>query len=287
MENKTKTILNFFGLSLFVGFIGFLVSQSIGLAGKGFDTQAILQQQSFYLSGGIFLLLIVCGFVIEYVIKKGDERYGNNILFANMGEKPSLPFFKKFSQFKMLYLSVIIFSILGMIMFVTKQASFTGITPLAEQFTPTAELLYSSTLVPISENLGLALVLLVTILVIRVFARKKNWTSNNFGIMVYLLVPLMGAIYWIINHLLRYGGSDTTLITVFGFGLAMSVITVLTGSFIPAWILHASNNLFYDMQRLFTRDSVLMLVGIVIVVLIVFYFIIFRKKSNKGVIQNV
>lgn len=287
MENKTKTILNFFGLALFVGFMTFLVSQSIGLGGGGFDSELILQQQSFYIAGGIFLLLIICGFIIEFVIKKGDERYGSNVLFSSLGEKPSLPFFKKFSQFKLLYLSIIVFSILGMLMFVTQQASFTGIKPLEQQFSPTAELLYSSLLVTGSENLGLALVLLVTIIVIRYFARTKNWTSGNFGIMVYLLVPLMGAIYWLINHLLRYSGSDTTLLTVFGFGFTMSLITVLTGSFIPAWIMHISNNLFYDMQRLFTRDAVLMLVGLIIVALIVLYFFIFRKKKNKGFVQNV
>jgi hypothetical protein len=289
MENKTKTILNFFGLALFVGFIGFLVSQSIGLGAGGFDTQEVLQQQTFYYSGAIFLLLIICGFILEFVIKKGDERYGSNIFFSSLGEKPSMSIFKSFSQFKMLFLSIIIFGILGMVMFVTKQASFTGIKPLAEQFTPQAEILYSSTLVPVAENLGLALVLLVTVVVLRIFARKNNWSASNFAIATYILVPLMGAIYWVINHLLRYSGSDQTLLTVFGFGFAMALISVLTGSFIPAWVMHTSNNLFYDMQRLFTRDSVIMLVGVVIVVLIVLYFFIFRKgsKANEGAFQNV
>jgi len=287
MENKTRTILNFFGLALFVGFMTFLVTQSIGLGGRGFDNELVLQQQSFYLAGGIFLVLIICGFIIEFIIKKGDERYGSNILFANLGEKPSMPIFKNFSQFKMLYFSIIAFGILGLLMFVTQQASFTGVKPLEQQFTPTAELLYSSLLVTGSENLGLALVLLSTIIVIRAVARKKNWTSANFGILVYLIVPIMGAIYWLINHLLRYTGSDTTLLTVFGFGFVMSLITVLTGSFIPAWIMHISNNLFFDMQRLFTRDSVLMLVGLVILSLIVLSFFIFKKKNPQGAFQNV
>jgi hypothetical protein len=280
MENKTKTILNFFGLALFVGFITFLVSQSVGLGGGGFDTPVILQQQSFYLSGGLFMLFIICGFILEFFIRKGDERYGSSVLFSSLGERPSMEIFKKFSQFKLLFLSIIIFSILGLFMFVTQQASFTGIKPLSEQFTPTAEILYSSTLVPGSENLGLALVLLVTILSIRIFARRGNWSSANFNIIVYLIVPITGAIYWIINHLLRYSGSETSLLTVFGFGFVMSLITVLTGSFIPAWILHMSNNLFYDMQRLFTRDSVIMLVGVVIIALIIIYIFIFRKGSK-------
>lgn len=286
MENKTKQILNFFGLALFVGFITFLVSQSVGLGGGGFDTERILQQQSFYLAGGIFLLLIICGFIVELIIKKGDERYGSNVLFSSLGEKPSIEYFAKFSQFKMLFLSIIVFVIFGLFMFVTQQSSFTGIAPLEQQFSPAAEILYSTLLVPGSENLGLALVLLVTIVVIRYFARKKNWTSTNFKIMAYLLIPIMGAIYWLINHLLRYSGSDTNLMTVFGFGFVMSLITLFTGSFIPAWIMHMSNNLFYDMQRLFTRDSVLILVGITLIALIVLYLWIFRKGSKSNEIQT-
>ncbi len=286
MENKTKTILNFFGLLLFVGVLTYLISESVGLGLGGFDTEAILQQQSFYLIGGIFAFLIMCGFVIEYVIRKGDERYGSNVLFSSLGEKPSVPYFKKFSQFRMLFLSIILFSILGLVAFITKQTSFTGIKVLGEQFTPQAELIYSSLLVPGAENLGLALVLLVTILVLRIFARKNNWTSTNFAIMTYIFVPLMGTIYWVINHLLRYSGSETNLIAVMGFGFAMALITVLTGSFIPAWILHISNNLFYEMQKLFTRDSVILLVGVIIVVLIFIYLLIFRKGSKLNEQQS-
>lgn len=287
MENKTKIIVNFFGLALALVFIGFLLSQSVGLGGGGFDTDAILQQQSFYLAGGIFLIAIICGFIIEFVIRKGDERYGSSVLFSSIGEKPAMPIFKGYSQLKLLFLSVIIFSILGMIMFVTKQASFTGIKPLSEQFTPQAELLYSSLLIPVSENLGLALVLLTSIIIVRVFARKNNWSSTNFIITTFIVGLLAGSVYWVINHLLRYAGSETNLLTVFGFGFVMSLLTLLTGSFIPAWILHTSNNLFFDMQRLFTRDSVIMLVGLVIVVLIVIYILIFRKGSKANAPEKI
>jgi hypothetical protein len=284
MENKTKVLLNFFGLCLFVGVIGFLVSESVGLSLGGFDTAEILQQQSFYLIGGIFLLLIICGFAIEYIIKKGDDRYGSSVLFSSLGEKPSVPYFKKFSQFRMLFLSVIVASILGLFAFVTKQTSFTGLPKLTQQFTPQANLLYGSLLIPASENLGLALVILITIVIIRVLARKNNWTSANFAIMTYIFCPLMGAIYWVINHLLHYSGQEISLLAVLGFGFVMSLITVLTGSFIPAWILHISNNLFYDMQSIFTRDSVIIFVGIIIAVLVFIYLLIFRKgsKLNKA-----
>lgn len=280
MENKTKIILNFFGTLLFIGVVGYLASESVGLALGGFDTQAILQQQSFYLIGGLFALFIICGFVIEFVIRKGDERYGSSILFSSPGETPALPMLKKYSQFRILFLSIIVGLILGLFAFVTKQTTFTGLPKIAQQFTPQANLLYASLLIPASENLGLALVLLVTILILRVFARKNNWTKANFIIMCFIFCLLTGTIYWVINHLLHYAGSEMSLIAVAGFGFVMSLITLLTGSFIPAWILHISNNAFYDMQALFTRDSVIIFTGIIIIVLIFIYMLIFRKGSK-------
>jgi hypothetical protein len=289
ISNKTKSILNFFGLILAVGVLTFLIPQSVGLGAGGFDSSQTLQQFSFYLAGGIFLFLLIVGFVIELIMRKGDEKYGNSVGFASLGEYPHVPFFKRFSQFQFFFLCIILFSILGVFIFVTKQNTFTGITSLEQQFTPAGELLFSSLLIPGAENLGLALVLLTGFIVIRLFARKGNWSRATFGIFCWVLLPLMGGFYWIINHLLRYGGQDIQLTVVFMFGLFMSLLTMLTGSFIPGWIMHASNNVFYDLQRLFSQQNILFIVIGVIFVLIVLYFFIYRKrllgrKKNETVI---
>jgi hypothetical protein len=289
VTEKSKQILNFFVLLLFAGVILGVFPLMIGLGGSGFDSEKILQLQSFYLTtGGVFLILLILCFILEYIIKKGDERYGENNLFASVGESPSIPLFKKVSQFKILFLSIIFFSILGLIVFVTKQATFTGIKPLAQQFTPTSELIYTTLLIPVAENLGLAVILFLTILSVRMLARKGNWSKTNFNIVTWVSCIFFGIAYWLINHLLRYRGADFDLMTIAGFGLMMTLLTLATGSFIPAWIMHIANNLFYDMQRLFSRDNVIIFVVMVIIALIFLYVFTFRKKKNEvNLLSNV
>lgn len=280
MEDKTKKIIHFFLLAFVVGIMTFLVPQSIGLGAGGFDSTLILQQFGFYLVGGIFLLLLVIAFIVELIIKKGDERYGDSIAFASQGEVPHVAFFKRFSSLQLFLLSVIIFGIIFLLVTTVRQTSFIGFKTLEQQFTPTAELLFSSLLVSGSENLGLALVIAALFIGLRILARKRNMSKINFMILSFL-IPIAGGIFWVINHVLRYGGQDYNLIVVFIFGFIMSLLTVLTGSFIPGWVMHASNNLFFDMAKLFSRDNVVIMVIVGLVVLIGIYFFVYGRKKKK------
>jgi hypothetical protein len=277
---QTKRIVHFFLLALVVGIVTFLIPQSIGLGAGGFDSEEVLKQFGFYLAGGIFLLLIVIAFIIELVIKKGDERYGDSIAFADQGQIPHIPFFKKLSSFQLFLLSTIIFGIIFLLITTVRQTSFIGFKTLEQQFTPTAELLFSSLLVPGSENLGMALVIAACLIGLRIWARRINMSKINFMILSYLAV-LVGALYWMANHLLRYGGQDFQLGVVFIFGFVMALLTMLTGSFIPALVMHMTNNVFFDMANLFSRDNVLIGVIITLIVLSILYFIIYRKRKNK------
>lgn len=280
VTGQTKRIVHFFLLALVIGILTFLVPQSIGLGAGGFDSAEILQQFGFYLVGGVFLLLLVIAFVIELVIKKGDERYGDSIAFADQGDVPHIPFFKKLSSFQLFLLSTIVFGVIFLLITTVRQTSFIGFKTLEQQFTPTAELLFSSLLIPGSENLGMALIIAVGLIGLRIWARRINMSKINFMILSYLTV-FIGALYWMVNHLLRYGGQEYQLGVVFIFGFVMALLTMLTGSFIPAFVMHVANNVFFDMANLFSRDNVLIGVIITLIVLSILYFIIYRKRKNK------
>ena len=92
----------------------------------------------------------------------------------------------------------------------------------------------------------------------------------------------VGGLYWVINHLLRYQGSDVTITTVFFFGLIMALITILTGSFIPAWIMHISNNFFIDVQRFYSSDTVFIYSIIFLILMVVTYGFIYRGRWFGG-----
>jgi hypothetical protein len=280
MQEKTKNIVNFFVLALIIGILTFLVPQSIGLGAGGFDSAEVLQQFGFYLVGGIFLLLLIVAFIIELVIKKGDERYGSSIAFSSQGQVPHIPFFKRFSNLQLFILSTIVFGIMGLVVTTLRQTSFIGYKTLEQQFTPTAELLFSSLLVPGSENLGMALVIAFCLIGLRAWARKINMNKTSFILLSYL-IAIVGALYWLVNHLLRYAGQDLQLGVVFTFGLMMALLTLFTGSFIPAFVMHISNNLFFDIQSMFSRDNVVLVVIGVIIFLCISYYFLYRKKKKE------
>jgi hypothetical protein len=281
MNEKMKSALHFFLMVLVIGIMTFLVPQSIGLGAGGFSSALVLQQFGFYLVGGIFLLLLIAAFIIEFIVQKGDERYGNSIAFSSQGEVPHVPFFKRLNSFQLFLLSTLVFGIFFLIATTVRQTSFIGFQTLEQQFTPTAELLFSTFLVAGSENLGMALVLAACLIGLRIYARKHNMNKANFIVLSYLIV-LVGATYWVINHLLRYSGQDYNILVVFIFGFIMGLLTMITGSFIPAFVMHATNNLFYDMQTMFSRDNVVIFVVIGLVSLAIIYFLLYRKRGIKA-----
>jgi hypothetical protein len=274
-----KEVLKFLILATIIGVLTFLLPQSIGLGAAGFDETIVLQQFSFYLVGGVFLVLLTFIFFTEQLIKEGDSKYGSGILFSSNGENPSFSFFKSLTTFQITLASIIIFSIIGIFTFVTKQTSFTGIGSVEQQFTPTAQLLFSTLLVPGAENLGLALVLASFLLGLRYYSRKYDLSKASFISLALFGGSLVGGIYWVINHLLRYSNQELAITTVFLFGLVMSVITVLTGSFLPAYLMHMSNNFFSSAQNLLSSDIVLVysIGGIFLLCSLYFYLYLYKK----------
>jgi hypothetical protein len=282
MNPKTKKIVSVLSLASVLLFIMVLVSQSVGLAGTGFDTAAILNQFYFYVAPGIgFLLGIIAVFAIEMFITKGDEKYGSSILFAEPGEDPSLPFFKKIGLLHMFVLSLIVFGVLGLLNFVGTQTIFTGVGVLAHQFTPATNILYSSTLIPASENAGLAFLLSFVIFGYRFVARKLKMSKGNFQIFLYLLVPLSAGLYGTTNHILRYGSSDLNLFVVFVFWAIGGLLTLVTGNFIPFWVLHIMNNLFYDLGLYFSNELVLIYTIATLIALIAIYLVFFFGATKR------
>ncbi len=278
MQSKIKKIVTFFTQAAILLFLGFLVSQSVGLGAAGFDTEAILGQFNFYIVSIGFMLGLAFLFIVNFVIRKGDEKYGDSLGFASPGEKPAIPFFKRFSSIQILLLSLIGFGIFGLIAFTTGQNTFTGVMGIEQQFSPTSQLLFSSLLIPISENLGAAFLIGILLFGLGMLARKIKMSSPTFSILAIFTIPLLIGAYGVINHLLRYSSSDLALIIVFFFWYIGGILTILTGTFIPFWVMHLVNNLFFDMQRLFDSDVVVIYTIGVLVLISIAYFIIYRKR---------
>ena len=60
------------------------------------------------------------------------------------------------------------------------------------------------------------------------------------------------------------------------------LLTALTGSFIPFWVMHLTNNLFMDLKRFTSNELVFVYIGVTIIIFIGLYFLIYRSKKEQN-----
>jgi len=278
MENRNKRIIGFLALLLIIGILTFLIPQSIGLGAGGFDSAKVLTTFSFYLIGGFYMFLIFIMFILTLLIKKDDSKYGNSLGFFSIGENPSLKFFKRFTPFQLSLYSIIIFLSLGLFNFLYVKQQFADFTSLEQQFTPTAQLIFSALLIPGAENLGLAVVIGFSFFSLRYIARRINMTKETYRILGILIPVTNGGIYWVINHLLRYSDSSLSLMKVFLFGVTQSLLVVITGFYMIGYFLHQISNFLIDIQSFYSSDNIVILLLSSIVLLIIIALTLYRGR---------
>ena len=282
MELFNKTLIRETSLIIIVVGLMVVISQLIGFGKAGFTDQSILIQFLFYIGlGSAYVIALVVILIRENYIRKGDERYGDSLCINSQGQPPSLSFFKKYSTFQILWVSIIIALAFSLFNLLTKQLIFTGVSVLPQQFSQVDSLFYSSALIPASENFGAFLVLGLSLFYIRNFARARNWSKSQFQIVSIILISLLISVYGLINHITRYAGSDLSLETVFFFWLIGGILSITVGSFLPFWILHIVNNLFFDLKRLYSIDTILTWTLIILIILIMSYLFVYLIKKNK------
>jgi len=257
-----------------------LIPQLIAL-GKGAIAQQTFKEMfwSYEIWAVGFFVMLFMLVLVELLVVKEDAKYGSSLGFFEAGDTPAIKtnFFKK--PFKLLLLSIIIFSILGVIAGTNRQ-SFTGIGSLEQQFTPFDDMIFRASIIPIAENLGVAAVIAFIIFFLRYLARKYDWKSETFQIAAIGSAVTVALIYGVINHLFRYSASDLSLLTVGLFWAIGGLLTVLSGSFIPFWIMHLCNNLFLDLGNQFSSDIILIGTIFVIGVLGIAYYLLFMRKGE-------
>lgn len=289
MNNKNLKVLVSFGL-LVVTIIAVMVlgSSMTGFGAKGFDEPAILQQFWFYVASGMsFLVGIIILFVIEFAITKDDNKYGSSIAFSTPEDEVTpIKKIKALNSWpRLILLSFIFICILSLWNIMSlHQTTFTGIGVLTQQFTPVASLVYSSALIPAAENLGAAFLFGLLFVLLRRFARKTQMDPVLFIILSIFLAIIVFLAFGLINHQLRYSGQEIALTTVAIFWALGGLITALSGSFVPFWILHIGNNLIYALSRLSSVDAVkgwIIGFGILCIILYVLTFVLNNKKRGN------
>lgn len=273
-----KTILRALLLSIVLLAVMVLAPQTLSLLKGGFQDASVFKQFTFYILIGVPMLVgVLIIFFTTMYQNRVDSKYGIGIGYSELGEKPSLYYFKRFSQLQIFLLSFIIFSILGLTVALVRQQTFTGIEVLPQQFTAVDSSIYSSLLIPVAENLGAAFVLAFFLIMLRIYAKKYNLSSANFIGFAYI-IPIFVGIFGVAWHKTIYSGSDISLLTVFVFWTIGGFISLMTGSFIPFWIMHLTNNLFYDFHRFYSNESLLIFTVFTIILLAITYFFLYKGR---------
>lgn len=267
-------------------FIGGLIPLVFGFFRGAFAFRELFDNYLVYaISGAIFLTGTLMLVGAEILITKGDKTYGSGLGFFSPGQAPAfnIGIFKR--PLSAVLLFSIIFAVAGLI-FATTGQSFTGIGGLPQQFTAIDSIVFSATLVPISENLGAIFVLAWVIFILRRLAFRFKWSRGAFIASVLLIGPLAYGLYGLANHVLRYAASDENLVTVFGFWTTGGFITVITGVAIAFWAVHLINNLIVESTELFSSDVGVAIAVFLILSLVVWLgtieFRVFQRRSKRS-----
>jgi len=257
----------FFGLIAFIFFIGVP-------SGDIFKTFTSNVYSTYTIMALACLLLIDILFVIEVLIHKKDEKYGDGLLFVSQGELPSVDWFSKISNVKLLFGSICLMSILSTVIFII----FGDMGKISSTSTPLIDLFLI-----LLENVMLMVLLASEVFVLRAIARKHDWSKGTFMGLVWTIVLITSAGFGWIMHIYSKVGNigELTYSAVFwGF---MGVIHLITGSIFAPTGFHFILDLPFFLNIVFSDAWV---ITIFLTVAFVSGFLTFRVKSKNIAVEN-
>jgi len=273
-DNKDvlKDVLFSVGFIVYLLLVLFILPKLFLLAGGGIENQENLTKYMFYSAPAgimaIFLILLkwIRGYTklpyIDSILHDPENSLFSNIpVVKTILEKPAL----------LIIFSLIFFSGLVYIERTTQTAFLpkASLPPIEQQVTETADIGLHIYPASPAETIELGLVITLILILLNYIRYKYKFDDFSYWGMKLVVVPLIGAILWMVYHLARYGSSDLALTSVFAFGFISSLLITLTNSLIPALVLHDLNNFYVRLFELTSSDIVL--TGIIIseVVLII------------------
>lgn len=195
---------------------------------------------------------------------------------------------------RVIVISILLLGTLGLIQVANPEFNVVG-TPsgqqLAQQITPTSDVIFGSAIPSFAEN-GFLCFILFLLLGITAYCTSKFIKDRKTQLIVFFFVglflvsPLMG-LFWMSIHSIIYGNSDASLLATFIFGYLGSVLTILTGVFLWWFIWHFMNNLFIKLTELITATEDIFFITIVLLIVLFLSwisveFLIFNKKRKKN-----
>lgn len=280
MENRelNETIVALIIMIVMAG----IVTLTAGLTGGGFESAEFKSIFTFYAP-------ILAFSVIGIFLLRLGEQNNSSKYFAFIHD-PEKGFFENIGIVKNPYtligICLVIFTVIGLIGALTN--TFFVATPQAftipsQQISTASELLFGVEPSATTETALFLLIMfgLMSLAKLTLFKNidfKKN--KGMYFVAIFVLSLIIGLI-WMSYHSIRYGSIETSLLFTFFFGFFGALLTLSTGSIIPWWIWHFENNLFFQANRMFSDDRIIVftILALVIIVVPIILISLLKKKG--------
>lgn len=194
---------------------------------------------------------------------------------------------------RVIVFSILIFGTIGLFQIANPEFNISGVNSgegLAQQVTPTSDIIFGSAIPSVAENGFLLFFLFIVLGIVAYFTAKygRNKSTQELIFFATALIPvaiLMG-LFWMSLHSIVYGNSDASLLATFIFGFLGTIMTILLGLFLPWTIWHFMNNLHIKMAELITATEDIFFIEILILSVIAILlgsveFLVWRSKHKK------
>lgn len=262
-------------------FLGYIIPITLVLG------NAELRNPDIAFSLNLFSTILIIGLVgatILYFTRylwRGDNTYGDSFGLNNIGDKPSFSFFKKFNALQLTFASIIFFSVIFFIANLLGTKGLTGSQVLPQQFTPTESLVFSTLLIPISEEMMSLFVTGILVFGLVLLALKYKISYNDFKLYYFLFIPILMGVFAFFWHGSAYPNSDVARWVVFIFWTLKTFIILATGFVAIGIVQHMANNFFVDFTRIFTSDATLWItIGVTVILAGVGLYYSSKKKKE-------
>lgn len=204
-----------------------------------------------------------------------------------------------FSFFRVIALSVILFWAVGILQILNPSLQFIGIPKLqAQQVTVASDVAFTSLLPAWSETMTILFLLffllgITAYLTSKIYkkTKDKNLSLWLFFLLAIFVVSILIGFLWGGLHRIVYGSSDVAFYTTVVFGALGSIMTIVTGTFIPFWIWHLFNNIYARLSQLVVINEDLLVISIVLWAIFTLgyaftEFYLFKRKKRGGNIPS-
>lgn len=293
-SGKKDSVMDVIGTVILFIFLGIeIVLVTYALFGGG-GAESEVNRDIFMFSAilGLFGAIIILALKLGHYIVQHSNSYKKwgwiNCVLHDPEDSPLLnqTGFKWLrSPFMMIGVFLILSSILGLVQ--VYQNSFWTELPsrVPQQITETAQGILSS--IPSDMEVYVPLSIAGLLISVSIWLAKTNKIPTELSyVFIYIGVPVLYTITWIVYHFLHHSGSTIALQYVGLFGAISAILLVTFRSIIPIIILKITNNLYaYLNDTIQANETILLItvgINLLLIVLIFFIWTMTMSKKTEG-----